>query len=443
MQTTIFALSSAPGRSGVAVIRVSGPQAAQVLTAITGRVLAPRRACLCALHDPDSGAWLDQALVLWFPAPRSFTGEDVAEFHVHGGRAVIDAVLQAIGRVPETRMAEAGEFARRAFENGRLDLTAAEGLADLIDAETESQRRQALRQSTGALARKYEAWREVIILALAEIEADLDFSDEADVSRGLNRAAHDEMARLERDIRSHLDDGRRGEILRSGFAVAIAGPVNAGKSSLLNALAQRDAAIVSDKPGTTRDIVEVRLDLGGYPVLVSDTAGLRESGEEIEAEGMRRAIARACEADMVVWLADGAGNQNARPPSEMRDCRSTLFAVNKCELLKDDEPHALEADLLISVHTGQGIGELVSRIAGEAAARMGGEEQPPLTRERHRRELACAADALSRFTDATGGEMELRCEDLRHAAACLGRITGRIDVEEVLDHVFSQFCIGK
>jgi tRNA modification GTPase len=443
MQTTIFALSSAPGRSGIAVIRVSGPQAAQALNAMTGRVPAPRRAHLCVLRDPESGASLDQALVLWFPAPRSFTGEDVAEFHIHGGRAVIDAVLQAIGRVPETRMAEAGEFARRAFENGKLDLTAAEGLADLIDAETETQRRQALRQSTGALARKYESWREAIILALAEIEADLDFSDEADVSRGLKRAAHEQMVRLEADIRSHLDDGRRGEILRSGFHVAIAGPVNAGKSSLLNALAQRDAAIVSDKPGTTRDIVEVRLDLGGYPVLVSDTAGLRNSREEVEAEGIRRAIARACEADMVVWLADGAGDRGARPPSEMTDCGSIIFVVNKCDLLRDYDIDASQADLFISVHTGQGLTELVSRIAVEAAARVGGEEQAPLTQERHRRELACAADALSRFTEATEGDVELRCEDLRQAAACLGRITGRIDVEEVLDHVFTQFCIGK
>lgn len=410
---------------------------------MSGSVSAPRQATLRALHDPGSAAILDQALVLWFPAPHSFTGEDVAEFHIHGGRAVIEAVLAAIGRVPGTRMAEAGEFARRAFENGKLDLTAAEGLADLIDAETEAQRRQALRQSSGALARAYEAWRESIILALAEVEASLDFSDEADVSRVTDQAANAQAARLEAAIRAHLDDGRRGEILRDGFQVAIAGAVNAGKSSLLNALARREAAIVSDKPGTTRDIVEVRLDLDGYPVLVSDTAGFRASDEAIEAEGMRRALERAREADFVLWLVDGAGDRSAAPPSGLADRDALLVAVNKSELLADHERSTLDADMFISVHSGEGISGLVARIGSEAAARTGAGDQAPPTRERHRRELEAAADALHRFLRAPEDQAELRCEDLRAAAACLGRLTGRIDVEDILDHVFAQFCIGK
>ncbi len=443
MQTTIFALSSAYGRAGVAVIRVSGPAARQVLGSIAGAIPAPRQAALRVLRDPVSDAILDQAITLWFPAPNSFTGEDVVELHVHGGRAVTEAVLAVIGRMPKTRMAEAGEFARRAFENGKLDLTAAEGLADLIDAETEAQRRQALRQSTGALAQKYEQWRETIILALAEIEAGLDFSDEADVSQFSDHAARARIVGLESDIRSHLDDGRRGEILREGFRVAIAGPVNAGKSSLLNALAQREAAIVSDKPGTTRDIIEVRLDLGGYPVVVSDTAGLRASGEEIEAEGMRRALARAAEADLVVWLVDGARDHTAKFPAEMAKGEPPFVAINKSELISEPEREAVEADLFISVHTGEGMANLVAHIAAEAAARLYNADQAPLTRERHRRELEAASDAVHRFLDAPGDNPELACEDLRQAATCLGRITGRIDVEDILDRVFAQFCIGK
>lgn len=442
MQTTIFALSSAPGRAGVAVIRVSGPAAEQVLASIAGRIPAPRQAALRVLRDPISDAILDQAITLWFPAPDSFTGEDVAELHVHGGRAVMAAVLEAVGCMPGTRMAEAGEFARRAFENGKLDLTAAEGLADLIDAETEAQRRQALRQSTGVLAQKYEQWRETIILALAEIEAELDFSDEADVSRFSDHAARTRIAGLADDIRTHLDDGRRGEILREGFRVTIAGPVNAGKSSLLNALAQREAAIVSDKPGTTRDIIEVRLDLGGYPVVVSDTAGLRASDEEIEAEGMRRALARAVEADLVIWLIDGGGDLGASLPAEMAKRVRAIVATNKSELLSEPEREAVNADLSISVHTGEGIADLIARIAAEAAERLDVGDQALLTRERHRRELEAAGDALRRFLES-GDDIELACEDLRQAATCLGRITGRIDVEDILDRVFAQFCIGK
>jgi len=442
MQTTIYALSSAPGRAGVAVIRVSGPQAAAALRRLGGDVPAPRLARLRELRHPENGAVLDRALVLWFPAPASFTGEDVAELHVHGGRAVIEAVLAALAMTPDMRPAEAGEFARRAFENGKLDLTAVEGLADLVDAETEAQRLQALRQSDGALAELYEGWREKIVLALAEVEADLDFSDEADVLAFSDRAAFAQVAELERDIRVHLDDGHRGEILRDGLRVAIAGPVNAGKSSLLNVLARRQAAIVSEKPGTTRDIVEVRLDLDGYPVIMSDTAGIRETDEEIESEGVRRARERAAEAQMVVWLVDGAQPDPAPPPSEI-SAERLVVVVNKAELLQSREAYPIKADLFISVHTQEGIGDLVARIGEEAAARLEAGETVPLTRERHRRELDEAARSLLAFLQGSPEELELRGEDLRRAADCLGRLTGRIDVEDILDQVFAQFCIGK
>ncbi len=442
MQTTIYALSSAPGRAGLAVIRVSGPAAGDALRGLASGLPEPRMASLRELRHPATGALLDRALVLWFPAPASFTGEDVAELHVHGGRAVTEVVLSALSEVGDTRPAEAGEFARRAFENGKLDLTAVEGLADLIDAETEAQRLQALRQSDGALARLYEAWRRKIILALAEIEADLDFSDEADVLAFSDRAAFAQIADLERDIRAHLDDSHRGEILRDGLRVAIAGPVNAGKSSLLNALARREAAIVSDKPGTTRDVVEVRLDLNGYPVIISDTAGMRETDEEIEAEGVRRAYARAAEAHIVVWLIDGAQPEPPPPPAQL-PAEKLLVVVNKVDLLPSREAYPVDADFFISVHTQEGIGDLVARLGEEAAKRLEAGETAPLTRKRHRRELEAAARALRAFREGLPDELELRCEDLRRAADCMGRLTGRIDVEDILDQIFAQFCIGK
>jgi len=449
MQTTIYALSSARGRAGVAVIRVSGPQAGTVLQALAGGAPPPRVAGLRTLRDPVTGFILDHALVLWFPAPASFTGEDVAELHVHGGRAVIEGVLSALAAMPGTRPAEPGEFARRAFENGRLDLTAVEGLADLIDAETEAQRQQALQQSDGALARLYEGWRERVILALAEMEADLDFSDEADVLAFHDRAAVARIADLESAIWSHLKDAHRGEILRDGLRVAIAGPVNAGKSSLLNALAQREAAIVSDKPGTTRDVVEVRLDLKGYPVIVSDTAGVRETEEEIEAEGVRRALARAAEAQIVVWVVDGAqpptegAQPPTEPPPEASRSQKFLTVVNKAELLSSRETYPFKVDLFISVHTGEGLNALVNQLGEEAAAQLDMGGGVPLTRERHRRELESAAQALRAFLNGPEDELELRCEDLRRAADCMGRLTGRIDVEDILDQIFAQFCIGK
>jgi tRNA modification GTPase len=277
---TIFALATAPGRAGVAVVRVSGPKTALVLKAFTGNdSFRPRVASLRTLRDPRNREALDDALVLWFPGPRSFTGEDVAELHLHGGRAVVAGVVEALGALPGLRVAEPGEFTRRAFENGKLDLTAAEGLADLVDAETSAQRRQALRQMEGALGRVYEGWRERLTRALAHIEADIDFPDE-DLPTGVADAVRPVLDTLVAEIQAHLEDGRRGERLREGLHIAIVGAPNAGKSSLLNALARREAAIVSARAGTTRDVIEVHLDLGGFPVVLADTAGLREAASD-------------------------------------------------------------------------------------------------------------------------------------------------------------------
>ena len=301
---TIFALSSGHGRAGVAVIRVSGPMAGVVIERMAAPRPKPRFAAFRTIAHPGSGEVLDQALVLWFPAPKSETGEDMAELQVHGGRAVIAGVLGAIGSIAGCRPAEPGEFARRAFENGKLDLTGIEGLADLIDAETAAQRRQALRQADGALARLYGGWRAELIEAMALLEAAIDFSDEGDVAHDAETMARAKVAALADAIARHLDDGHRGELVRDGFQVVLAGAPNSGKSSLLNALARRDVAIVSDEAGTTRDIIEVKLDLEGLPVVVSDTAGIREAAGKVEQEGIRRALQRAKQADLVVWLVD-------------------------------------------------------------------------------------------------------------------------------------------
>lgn len=440
---TVFALSSGRGRAGVAVLRVSGPQAGAALDAVAGGRPAPRRATLRTLRDPRSGEPLDQALVLWFPGPASFTGEDVAELHVHGGHAVISAVTAALAALPGLRLARPGEFARRAFDNGRLDLTAVEGLADLIDAETQAQRRQALRQSEGGLGRLCESWRARLVEALALMEAGLDFADEADVPDGVYRQALAICRPLVAEIASHLDDRRRGERLRDGLRVVLAGAPNAGKSSLLNALAEREAAIVSAEAGTTRDVIEVHLDLDGYPVIVMDTAGLRAAAGGVEAEGIRRTLARAEEADVIVWLVDAVDPVWQPPPALAASRGDLLVAVNKIDLRRPEPARGVEVSLTLSARTGEGIAAL-TRLLGERAAKaLDSGESLLITRARQRAELERARDALTRFLAGAREEPELRAEDLRQAAHALGRITGRVDVEDVLDRIFADFCIGK
>lgn len=441
---TIFALSSGPGRAGVAVIRISGQAAGLVLDTMASPRPRPRRAAVRRLRRPGTTLLLDHALVLWLPGPGSFTGEDVTELHVHGGRAVVQAVLSAIGEVPGCRPAEAGEFARRAFDSGRLDLTMAEGLADLIDAETEAQRRQALRQAGGALAGLYEGWRGSILEALVLVEAAIDFSDEADVGSSTFSQAVPLVRDLEAAIRRHLDDENRGEILREGFHVVLAGPPNVGKSSLLNALARREAAIVSEEAGTTRDVIEVRLDLDGLPIVMSDTAGLREATGPVEREGIRRTLDRSRSADLVIWLMDATAPETRLPPELADMADRTLWVSNKMDLRPGGWPVALPDDMVpISALTGEGIDELSRRLATIARERIGADEHPGITQQRHRRNLEDCRGSLMAFLEGSPWDSELRAEDLRQAANALGRLTGRIDPEQVLDQVFGRFCIGK
>jgi tRNA modification GTPase len=431
---TIFATASGYGRAAVCLIRISGPSSRMLLETLGGSIPAPRQAAVRVLREPGTGEPLDQALVLWMPGPRSFTGEDQAELHIHGGLATRAAVLKALGSIPRCRPAEAGEFTRRAFLNGRMDLSKVEGLADVIDAETEAQRRQAMLQLEGRLGNAAENWREGVLHVLALLEASLDFSDEGDVPEDLEADILARIDQLQGEIGRALSN-RSGERLREGLTVVLAGPPNAGKSTLLNALAQKDVAIVSPIAGTTRDVIEVRCDLAGFPVIIVDTAGLRESADLIEQEGVLRARARAEHADLVLWLIppDGAGTD--APPA-----RRLLTIGTKADLNRSR--HA--CDLLVSASTGEGIPELIDRLQAEAEGALS-QGDPILTRERHRKALERAHACLvsGRELLVSAGPLELAAEELRLASRAVGEITGRVDVEDVLDRLFSSFCIGK
>lgn len=441
VRDTIYALSSAPGRAAVAILRVSGEASAQAVLALSGRPPGPpRRACLRKLISLNSQVPIDDAMVLWFPGPKSYTGEDVAEFHVHGGRAVIAALIREFASLPGLRPAEPGEFTRRAFEAGRLDLTAAEGIADLINAETEAQRRLALRQADGALGRLFDAWRANIVGAQAYLEAAIDFSDEPIPETAAADAKH-KMQELLKEIILYLDDRRRGERLRQGFYVAIIGPPNAGKSSLLNALSGRDAAIVSDRAGTTRDVIEVQMEIDGWPVTLADTAGLRECTEPIEREGVERALRRAEAADFKIAVFDGAVWPDTDPMTRAQVDDSTLVAINKSDLVQVNDQGRTAPTYWISCKTGAGLDGMIGGLSDSLQARYDPAGAPVITRERHRRALEDCRDALARYVEVEAPE--LAAEDLRAAAHALGKITGRVDVEEVLGAVFSEFCIGK
>ena len=435
---TICALASAPGRAGVAVIRVSGPAAGAAMRALCGPPPPPRQAALRKMKDPRSGEVLDRGLALWLPGPASFTGEDIAELHVHGGRAVVGRLIDALLSVKDLRLAEPGEFARRAFENGRIDLTEVEGLADLIAAETEAQARQAIAQAEGGARALYESWREELVKAQALAEAGLDFADEADVAADAAVQADAAVAKLLTAISMNLKD-RRGERLRDGFRVVIAGPPNVGKSSLLNALARRDAAIVSEEAGTTRDVIEVHLDLAGLPVIVTDTAGLREAEGAVEAEGVRRALARVENADLVLWMVDATAPQVEDKSAYIAPNAVHIRVLNKVDLVKSVQ---IADGVALSAKTGEGVAELVGLLTKRAEEGLGVGEPAVITRARHRAELEAAAEALFRFREERGGP-EIKTEQLRIAARHLGRLTGRIDVEEVLGAIFSEYCIGK
>lgn len=521
-RSTIFALSSGRPPAAIAVIRISGPRAGAALEALGVKVPAPRQARLARIRDPRSGEMIDEALALWFPGPNSETGEDVAELQGHGGPAVIAGILDALASIDGLRMAEPGEFTRRGFENGKLDLTAVEGLADLVAAETEGQRRLAFRQMKGQLGGRAEAWRARLVRALALVEARIDFSDEADVPEDLVGPALAIVQELRDEIATALADSR-GERLRDGLVVAIAGPPNAGKSTLLNLLARREAAIVSPHAGTTRDVIEVHLDLGGYPMTLLDTAGIRDTADPVEMEGVRRARERAAGADLVLWVTEAsegesapdpdlsgpdrhvpvwrisnkadlvrsmdaemlrtmtdesevsgalsasrsapvARNNAAREPGRQPGSRAEPSEVNKnerralslCKGISDiesapykDEPtiHCLnERRFILSAVRGSGLDGLVTSLTAFAAASLAGAEQSLVTRARHREVLAAVqhilSDALGRFSNTTGEE-ELLAEQLRLAATELARLAGRVDVEDVLEVIFRDFCIGK
>ena len=456
--TTIYALGTpVPSRAhpgALSVIRLSGPRAPEVLVFLTEpraferghsardpALPEPRRMVVRTLYDPLSGEAIDRGLAVWFEAPNTETGEMMAELHLHGGRAVVSAALEAIGKLGLCRLAEPGEFTRRAFEHGKLDLTEAEGIADLVAAETEQQRRLALQQMDGALHRLYEDWRTLGLATLAHLEAAIDFPDE-DLPAGIANQVRDGVVQLQAEIGAHLED-RRGERLREGVHIAIIGPPNAGKSSLLNLLARRDAAIVSETAGTTRDVIEVHLDLGGWPVVLADTAGLRESRDAIEQEGVRRARARAAGADLRVLVLDASGDwQRGRgaliAATEKWNAARDIVVVNKVDLA------AIEGTdiVTLSARSGAGLPELLARLERSVGLLMeDGASAPPLTRARHREALLEAHAALGRALLAP--EIALVAEDLRLALRAIGRITGTVRVEELLDVIFRDFCIGK
>jgi tRNA modification GTPase len=435
---TIFALASGLGKAAIAVFRISGPECSAALAALAPGVRFPaRQSVLATIRHPETLEPIDRALITRFEAPLSFTGEDLAELGITGGRAVISALAEALSLVSGLRPAEAGEFARRAFVNGKIDLSEVEGIADLVDAETEAQRRQALRIAGGALRRESEAIRALLIGAMAAIESQIDFSDVEDAEtltlESIKQAARDTRDRIDHALASAAAARR----LREGFVVVIAGPPNVGKSTLMNALAGREVAITSPFAGTTRDLIEVFLDLRGYPVMLVDTAGIRDSDDPIEREGVARALRRAESADLTLWLNDG----DTAPP---RFLEGQAVAVRT----KIDRPGGRRmascwSDLAVSAKTGEGIDKLLDAIGNLAEERMASSEPAVLTLERHRRAFEEARESLSSVLAPEASEPELIAEDLRRAATAMDRIAGRIGVEDILGEIFSRLCVGK
>ncbi len=441
-QSTIFALSSAAGKAGVSIIRISGQLTLDCLGQFCGKVPQPRYASLQKILDPNTGEVIDQGLVLWFPGPNSFTGEDCAEFQVHGSNAVIAKLLECLSTLNNFRMAEPGEFARRAFENGKLDLTQVEGLADLINSDTEIQRKQAVMQSSGYLAKLYTDWRYQLVESMTLLTAAIDFSDEEDIATDILKNVKPKVKHLYQQILGHTDDGHRGEILRDGYQVVLAGVPNVGKSSLLNALARREAAIVSDEAGTTRDIIQVSLDLEGFPILVMDTAGLRSTTSEVEREGIRRTIKHANDANMILWLID-AHKPSPKIPDDFAGHPNIVLVYNKIDLMEEAGLNKLDDGLHLSLKTNIGINQLIKHITSAAKTKIGSINSPVISRQRYRSDLKNCLAHLKVFLENDIEQTELRAEDLRLAANSIGRITGDIDVEDLLDHLFSEFCIGK
>ncbi|PLK70227.1 tRNA uridine-5-carboxymethylaminomethyl(34) synthesis GTPase MnmE [Rhizobium sp. TH135] len=434
---TIFALASGALPAGVAVLRISGPAAFTMVQSLAGDLPAPRVAALRTIRMPD-GMFLDRGLVLVFHGPNSFTGEDCAELHLHGGRAVVTAVLTSLAGFNGARLAEAGEFSRRAFENGKMDLVEVEGLADLLAADTEMQRRLAAEQASGQLSSVYEGWREKLVFARSMLEAELDFSDEGDIPGSVSDRIWGEIARLKGEVDGALSNLRAGEILRDGFRVALAGKPNAGKSSLMNALAQRDVAIVTPIAGTTRDVVRCELDIDGYKFELFDTAGLRDTDDVIEREGIRRAVKTINDADLVLNVIDLSALGDIGP-SEYAGLR----VGSKLDLVEADVDPSLRIDILVSSSTGAGLNELRALLlqAVRSSTNVGSLAIP--SRMRHAERLRSASQHLQSALDGVSNPLELRAEDLRLASVELARVTGRIDTETLLGKIFSEFCVGK
>ena len=433
---TIFALSSGRLPSGVAVVRASGPQVRFIVETILGSVIEPRYAAYKTFRSRNGDA-IDHGLALFFPGPHSFTGEDCVEFHLHGGVAVVEKLLLELGEIAGCRIAEAGEFTRRAFTNGKMDLTIAEGLADLIAAETEGQRRLALQVASGAQRQLYTEWRQKLVRARAFIEAELDFADESDVPGSVSDQVWRSLQALQKEIEQHIASGKRAAMLRDGLHVVIAGAPNAGKSSLLNFLAGREVAIISDEAGTTRDLLEVKLDLNGIPVYVTDTAGLRETESAVEKIGIERARERASEADLILLLED----MNDPMDVTLDEADVEIWRIGtKADLTKKQD--ALWT-LQISIKNGSGLEELLAKLQMFAEERIGQINDAVPTRQRHINLLRSTLSEIEIAASRDDLPLELRAENMRRASQYLGRITGDVDVEEILDVIFSQFCIGK
>ncbi len=442
---TIYALSTGPGISGVAIIRISGPQSSKVIKKLTDNELPlPRVATLRKINNVNTSELIDEAIILWFPGPESYTGEDMAEIHVHGGKAVIRAVQDEISKVENCRLAEPGEFTKLAFQNGKINLLKAESIADLISAETEIQRLQAVKIMKGKSSEKFNKLREKLLKILSFIEAKIDFPEEDLPEENLNQIKRDSSDVLE-NINKILNDQKVGEIIREGFKIAIVGPTNAGKSSLLNNLSNREVAIVSETAGTTRDVIEVHLNLDGYPVIISDTAGIRDSKDEIEKKGIKLSLKKAENADLKLVVVDAKSVDFSGFLNDLLK-KDAILVINKSDLLNEKlEPEVSKFNhVLISLKNNLNIDKLISKIKNNLEKKFISEEDILITRERHRQHLLQCVEHLKNFLDKNDKkDFDKGAEDLRLATRQLGMIVGKVDVEEILGNIFNDFCIGK
>ena len=442
---TIYALSSGPGISGIAVIRVSGKETISVIKALTGKGLPrPRVATLRKINNSNTFELIDEGIILWFPGPQSYTGEDMVEFHVHGSKAVVAAIQSSISQIKDCRLAEPGEFTKLAFQNGKINLLKAESIADLISSETEIQRKQAIKIMNGKSSNKFNKLREKLLKILSHIEAQIDFPDEnlpKDVLNNIKKISNE----VSNDIEKILNDQKVGERIREGFKIAIVGPANAGKSSLLNHLSNRDVAIVSEIAGTTRDVIETHLNIDGYPVVVSDTAGIRESKSEIEKKGIKLALKRAEEADLRLVVIEPKNLDFTGFLKDLFD-KNSLLVINKCDLKHVQLNHQIKKldHVLISIKNNTNIDQLILKIKNKLKNQFITNEDILITRERHRQHLVQCFDYLKNFNKKNETEdFDKAAEDLRLATRHLGMIVGKVDVEEILGSIFNDFCIGK